>query len=149
MTTRAEYHAENVRRAQNIDAAANAFGSRHSPVIGVSKSEVVGHNMLDVGTTVAAQLVQTKKLDRSELHPRVKGVEGRLSDHAARALDMIVRKDAEFGGSRLVEVVAQQLASALDIPEKDAEAARRELERLGLITWFDNFSGDRGYRPKV
>ena len=150
MTTKDEYHRQNVQRAANVDAAAAAFGSRHAPGVGVSKaSHSIGRNMLDVGTSAAVQPVQKAKADRSVLHQRVKSVESRLTDNGARALDFIVRKDEAFGGSRLVDVVVHQLASALDLPEKDAEAARNELETLGLVKWYDNFSGDRGYRPKV
>lgn len=148
MTTKAEYHAENVRRAKNVDAAANAFACLSGAVATTKSSNGRGQLLVDADLLPVVS-AQAKKADRAALHARVKGIEGRLSDNAARALDLIVRKDEQFGGSRLIDVVVHQLASALDLPEKDAQEAREELERLGLITWYDNFSGDRGFRPKV
>jgi hypothetical protein len=164
MTTRAEHHAENVRRAKSVDMAIGLFDPP-APKQYVVKGED-GHPLtLRVRSTAApkygvqqiliedsvkpAHEVVAKKDDRATLHPRAKSVADRLSDNGIRLLDHIVRKDEAFGGSRLVDVIVQQIASALDVPEKEAEEARRELERLGLITFYDNFSGDRGYRPKV
>ncbi|WEJ09296.1 hypothetical protein [Sinorhizobium prairiense] len=149
MTTRSQAHAENVARAKAMDDKLAIFGSRHSPAIGVSKTVEVRRNMLDVGASTVAAPVRCAKADRAALHPRLKSVEGRLSHNAARLLDHVVRMDEQFGGSRLIDVVVQQIASAFDLPEKEAEEARTELEQLGLISWFDNFSGDRGFRPTV
>jgi dienelactone hydrolase len=147
MTTRAEHHAENVRRAQNVNAAAAAFGGSQS----ARKTETVsGRNSLDVGGASAAPVqVVARKADRAVMHPRTQAAAAELSDNAARLLDLVVRKDEEFGGSRLVDVVVQKIASALDLPEEEAEAARRDLEARGLIAFFDNFSGDRGFRVRA
>ena len=162
MPTKDEIHAENVRRAKSVDMAVGLFdppapkqqiikgenGALYR-VKSSAGSQSAVQQMFVTDSTPTPTAVVAKKVDRAALHPRAKAHADRLSINGTLLLDYVVRKDEQFGRSRLVDVIVDQIAAALDVPAKQAEEARRELEQLGLIQFYDNYSGDRGYRPKV
>lgn len=148
-TTSQERYLEAVRRAKSVDAALDTFRQPAMPVASTKSSSGIAQIVIDGDLLPAATPVVAMKADRSALHPRLKSVAPKLSDNSARLLDLVVRKDEEFGSSRLVDVVVQQIAGMLELSVAEAEDARRDLEARGLIQFFDNYCGDRGFRPKV
>ncbi|MBY3199970.1 hypothetical protein [Rhizobium laguerreae] len=146
---RTEAHAENVRRAKAMDDTLAQFGSRSDPAIGRSKSDVGARHIIDTGHGPATAQVQAQKADRASLHRSVRAIDTVLTANAARTLDLIVRKQEQIGEARLVNVTTTSIAAAIDMPISDVEAAKRELERLGFIVWYDDYSGNFGFRAKV
>lgn len=145
---RATYE-ENVRKAANVEAALHVFATprqkaeapRPLPSNGIG--QLLAGALPDYSPTPAV----AAKMDKSTLHPAAKAVAHQLPENAARLLDLIIKADERHRGAQLVDVPASVAAKALSISEDDAVHARGLLERRGYIRFFDNGTGDRGFRP--
>lgn len=149
----ARISSDNARRATNLDAALKAFAGparkADAPAPGCRSSSGIGQFIAGFYSEVPAGPATVRKAEPGPFHPRVKAVADRLPPDAGRLLELIVRADEACRGAELIDVSLHAVTSALGVTSEKAEAARNSLERAGLISFYDNGSGDRGFRPTV
>ncbi|MCB4771054.1 hypothetical protein LGR54_20805 [Ancylobacter sp. Lp-2] len=148
---------EEVRKAQARDAALNAFrplpgeASKSDPEHVVRSSNgrqsMMGGAMLDQISGTPTMARKAEALDAKGLHSAARAKADILPPDALRLFDLVLRTDDAHRGAQLISLPATDIAHALGIPESAAQAARDELERRDLLRFFDDFSGNRGFRP--
>lgn len=146
-------YADAVERRKNIDAA-RADVNRVTMPFGTKPeaprtSSGIGQLLAGAYDDTDSEPVKVNKADLSSLHWRAKARADKLSHNAARLLDLMCKTDDVHRGALLIQAPVSDIADALGIKRDEADAARQELEMRDLISFFDNGSGDRGFRVRA
>jgi hypothetical protein len=89
-----------------------------------------------------------KKADIASLHPKAQRVASSVSADAATLYSLAAKADDHYNHARLIELNGNEISRALGVSYPDAVAARAELERKELIRFYDDGSGNRGFRVR-
>lgn len=137
---------ENSRKAANIEAALTAFYTHAKPI----SSQRAGESLLagiGLASIEEAQRYTPKvatKAERIAVDARIKPLG--LPINEAALLSLAVKADERERGAALIQISRSDAADALGVPLDEAEAALNALQIRGLIRFYDNGSGDRGFR---
>ena len=144
-----EAHRERIARVNWLDAEMAAINRGGGARLQSPTKSSSGIEQLLSASACETAKVETKKSIPTDLHPKVKSIANSLTRDAAALLSLVVKADEAYRGAQLIDLSSLTVKNALAISEKEAIAARTELEHRGLVVFRDDGSGRRGFVPRV